>query len=66
MCSRPEVCFSIVEAVMVDMVNDERMWRVYYLSVHLNTEAFFVFPSPDSSAGVKGVYALHGIPFVFV
>jgi len=48
------------------MVNDERIRRVYYLSVHLNTDAFFVYPGPDSSGGIKGVSAFDDIPFVFV
>jgi hypothetical protein len=47
------------------MVNDERIRRIYYLSVHLNTDAFFVYAGPDSSGGIKGVYGLDGIPFVF-
>jgi len=33
--------------------------------VHRN-EAFFVYAGPDSSDGIKGVYALDGTPFVFV
>ncbi len=47
------------------MVNDERIGRIYYLSVHLNTDAFVVYPGPDSSGGIKGVYGLDGLPFVF-
>ena len=33
--------------------------------MHINIDAFFVFPAPDSSAGIKGFAALDGIPFVF-
>ena len=36
------------------------------MAVHSNIDAFFVFPGPDSSAGIKGFATLFGIPFVFV
>jgi len=54
LCSRPEVGFSIVEAVTVDMVNNKRIGRVYYLSVHLNSAFPFVYGVPDTTSGIKG------------
>ncbi len=65
LCSRREVCFSIVEAVMVDMVNDERIGRIYYFAVHLNSAFFFAYGVPEATSGIKGASTFAGIPFVF-
>ncbi len=65
LCSRPEVGFSIVEAVMVDMVNDERVRRIYYFGVHLNSVFVLVYGIPDTTSSIKGASTLAGIPFVF-
>ncbi len=48
---RAEVGFSIVEAVMVDMVNEKMVGRVDYFTMHPNTDSFFA--GPDSPAGIK-------------
>ncbi len=48
---RAQVCFSIIEAVMVDMVNEKMVGRVDYFTMHPNTDSFFV--GPDSPAGIK-------------
>ena len=62
---RPDVCFSIVESVMVYVVGehagrdvDEQVVHVHIFSGH----GFAVCQRPD---GVKGVFAVASIPFVF-
>ncbi len=53
-CGGSQVSISIVEAVMVYMVNDERIWRDYYFAVHFNSVFFLVYSVPGTTGGVKG------------
>ena len=66
MCNDAEVCFSIVEAVMIDMVDDEASGRLQDYTVHLNVDSLSVFAGFGVSAGVTGVLAPGGIPFVLI
>ena len=50
---------------MVDMVNDERIRRIYYLAVHLNSAFSFAYGVPDTTSSIKGASTFAGIPFVF-
>ena len=59
-----EVCFSIIQAVMVDMVYEKMLERVDYLAVHLNIKS--LFPGPGGSGGIIGISVFAGVPFVFV
>ncbi len=47
------------------MVNDERIRRIYYFAVHLNSAFFLVYGIPDTTSSIKGASTLAGIPFVF-
>lgn len=50
---------------MVDMVNDERIGRIYYFTVHLNSAFSFAYGVPDTTSSIKGASTFAGIPFVF-
>jgi len=65
-CYGAEVCFSIIPSVAVYMVNVQMFGRIDNLPVHLDIESLFGFWASGVSAGIKGAYALDGIPFVFV
>ena len=65
-CCGPEVGFSIVETIMVDMVEDKAVWRLDYFVVHLDVEPFAACADSGVSAGIEGVFALDSIPFVLV
>ena len=59
---RTEVRLSIIEAVMIDMVNDKTFWNFYYLSVHANNGFFVLFMS-DFTPRIKSVAAFADVPF---
>ena len=59
---RTEVRLSVIEAVMIDMVNDKTRRNFYYLSVHVNS-GFLVFFTGDFTPGVKGVDTFADVPF---
>ena len=63
---RAEVGLSIVEAVMVYMVNEKMVGRVDNLTVHLNRHPLFAFADSDTSGGIKCIFELFGVPFMFV
>ncbi len=48
------------------MIDDQRPGRVDNLPVHLNVDSLSVFAGFGVSAGVKGVLAPGGIPFVLI
>ena len=62
---RPDIGFSIVQAVMINVVHYEMVRRLYYFAVHLNI-LHLVFSQMNLSAGIKSVSALHGMPFVLI
>jgi len=61
-----KVGLSVVQTVMIDMVNDHKPWMRDNLSVHLNIKPLFVYPDFGMSAGIEGAFALDGIPFVLI
>ena len=65
-CYRAEVGLSIIQAITVDMVNVQMFRRIDNFPVHLDIESLFGFWASVVSAGIISVYALDGIPFVFV
>ncbi len=60
-----EVGLSIVEAVMVYMVNEKMVGRVDNLTVHLNRPPL-VFADPLTPGGIICIFELFCMPFVFV
>ena len=58
-----EVRLSIVEAVMVDMVNDIARGDFYYTTVHVNGGGYF--SCGGVALGVKGAAVFGNVPFVF-
>ena len=60
---RAEVCLSIVEAVMIDVVNDEAGGDFYDTAVHVNWGG--VFSCGGVALGVKSVAVFSNVPFVF-
>ncbi len=58
-----EVGLSIVEAVMVYMVNEKMVGRVDNLTVHLNRPPL-VFADPLTPGGIICIFELFGMPFV--
>ena len=63
-CCGSQVRFAIIVAGMVDMIDEKVVGRVDNLAVHLNMLPL-VFTEMDAPAGIKGVFALNGVPFVF-
>ncbi len=61
--SGAEVCLSIVEAVMIDVVNDVAGGDFYYTAVHVNGGG--VFSRGGVAFGVKSVAVLSNVPFAF-
>jgi len=64
MCGGTEVCFAIVEAVAVYVVNEEKIGDVQDLAVHFDCYLLFDFGQPELSLGVVGVPTPVGVPFV--
>jgi hypothetical protein len=62
---RPDVGFSIVQTVMINMVHYEMVGQIDNLAVHLNI-LDFVFTQMNPPAGIKGVFVLLGMPFVLI
>jgi hypothetical protein len=60
---RAEVCPAIVEAVMVDVVNDMAGRDFYYTAMHVNGSC--VFSCWSVALGVKCVAVLSDVPIVF-
>jgi hypothetical protein len=58
-----EVCPAIVEAVMVDVVNDAAGGDFYYTAVHVNGAR--IFSCGGVALGVKCVAVLRNVPFIF-
>ena len=60
----PQVGFSIVQAVMINVVDEEMAWRVDYFTVHPDKN--ILFTDVNGSDGIEGICALAGIPFVLI
>jgi hypothetical protein len=58
-----KVCPAIVEAVMVDVVNDMAGRDFYYTAMHINGGPYF--SCGGVAFGVKGVAVFSNVPFVF-
>ncbi len=58
-----EVCLSIVETVMVDVVNDMAGRDFYYTAVHVNRGR--CFSCGGVALSVKGIAVFGNVPFVF-
>ena len=64
-CGGSEVRFAIIEAVMVDMIDEKVVRRVDNLSVHLDMLPL-VETHMNPPDGIPGVFGLIGVPFVFI
>lgn len=60
-----EVSFSVVEAIVVDVVGVEVRWEVEDKVVHTEVFAFFFFAVCEGVDGIAGVSADVEVPFVF-
>jgi len=63
-CYRPEIGFSIVQAVMINVVDEEIVGRVDYFTMHHDRN--ILFANVNGSAGIEGICALADMPFVLV
>ena len=63
-CCGSEICFSIVQAVMIDVVDEEIVGRADYFTVHHDRN--ILFAGSFGSAGIEGVLALDDTPFVLI
>ena len=52
-CCEPEIGFSIVQAVMINVVDEEMAGRVYYLPVHPDRN--ILFADVNGSACIEGI-----------
>ena len=62
-CCGSHVRFAIIEAVMVDMVDEEMVGRPENLSVHLDMLPL-VKTNMNPADGIISVFGLVGVPFV--
>ena len=63
MRSGAKVGFAIVQAIAIDMVDQEGLRHIEDLAVHPDGEFFFAVP--DLSLGVVGASSFGGVPFMF-
>ena len=63
-CCQPEIGFSIVQAVMINVVDEEMVGRVDYFTMHPDRN--ILFADVNGSAGIEGITALDGTPFVLI
>jgi len=61
-----EVFLSIIEAVVIDVVDDEPGGDVHYLAVHVDGGWSCVSAGGGISFGVEGVGVFGEVPFVLV
>jgi len=61
-CCQTEIGFSIVQAVMINVVDYEVARRVEYVTVH--TERKILFADSFVPYGIEGICILDGMPFV--
>lgn len=59
-----DVCLSIVESVVIDVVWEEAGWDIDYEVVHVHILSRPGFAVCEGVDGVKGVGIFVGIPFV--
>jgi len=64
-CCGAEVCLSIVEAVVVDVVDEHSGWNFDDEIVHLGVFSGQLFAVCERMDGVKGVGGFVDVPFVF-
>lgn len=63
LCCNPQIGFSVIETIPVNVINYEWFWRVQYKTVHLNCLPFStadtLFPNR-----IPGTTCVKGIPFI--
>ena len=64
-CGGSQVRFAIIEAVMVDMIDEKMVRRVDNLAVHLDMLPLFK-THMNPADGIIRVFGFIGVPFVFV
>jgi hypothetical protein len=64
--SNPQVRLSVVQAVMIDMVDNHPFRDIQNYSVHHYCQPFFLFAGPLPSHGIKCVAVPRRIPSVFI
>ena len=64
-CCGPQVGYAIVEAVMVDMIDEQMAGWIEDLAVHLDMLPLFI-THMDPADGIIRVFGLIGVPFVLV
>lgn len=59
LCSgcRAEVCLSVVEAIVIDVVNEYVIWDFENLAVHFDNDSLFLLLEPGCAHGVEGAFA---------
>ena len=62
----PQVGLSVVQAVMIDMVDNHPFRDIQNYSVHHYCQPFFPFAGPLPSHGIKCIAVLRRVPFVFI
>jgi len=63
-CCLSEIGFSIVQAVMINVVDEEIVGRVDYFTMHPDRN--ILFADAFVSVGIEGICALAGMPFVLI
>jgi len=61
-----EVCFSIVQAIVIYVVNEFVIWDFENLAVHFDNDPLFLFLQAGCTHGVEGAFAPANVPFVIV
>ena len=64
--SGAEICFSIVQAIVIYMVNEYVIRDFKNLAVHFDNDSLFLLLEASCAHGVEGVFAPTNVPFVIV
>ena len=64
MIGDPQVGFSIVEAVIVYVVNDETSRGFHYLAMHRDADKLSAFSTSSIALGIKGIQGSVSTPLV--
>jgi hypothetical protein len=61
-----EICLSIVQAIVIYMVNEYVIWDFENLAVHFDNDSLFLLLQAGCAHGVEGAFAPANVPFVIV
>ena len=65
-CGETKVCLSIVEAVVVYVVDDQARRNFYYTAVHIYGGSLALSTDAGIAFGIEGVAVFGDVPFVFI